>query len=94
MIRLYELSKASKRHSALLCEVQRFPHDVIGKMRYYFADGSVWFKFPSSWVAPMIADEVRRFIELVNSPHWLAEIKPNCRYLDDCHNYENDIIPF
>ena len=94
MIRSYELSKASKRHSVLLCEVQRFPHDVVGKMRYYFADGSVWFKFPSSWLAPMIADEIRRFVELVNSPHWLAEIKPNCCYLDGSYNYKTDILPF
>lgn len=94
MIREYELHERKGFNPRLEVTIQRFPHDVKALIKYFFKDGSYSFKFPSSYVAPVVADEVRRFYELVNSPHWLAEIRPNCKYIDDKHNYDTDILPF
>lgn len=94
MIRVYELFKRRGTTPRLVVKIQRFPHDVEAWIKYYFADGHYEFKFPSSYIALQVADEISRFFELVNSPHWLAEIKSCCRYIEDAHNYDNDLIPF
>lgn len=94
MIREYELLKRKGFGSRLVVTIRRFPRDVEAVIKYHFDNGSYTLKFPSSYVAPMIADEVRRFVELINSPHWLSEISPNCLYVDDTHDYTNDVLPF
>lgn len=83
MIRQFELIKRRGTSPRLVVRIQRHLHDVSAEIKYYFSDGHYEFKFPSSFVAPIIADEVCKFVELVNSPHWLAEIQPNCEFVDD-----------
>lgn len=79
MIRLYELQKRKGFAPRLVVEIQRFPHDVTATIRYFFSDGSYELRFPGSWTANAIANEVRHFVELVNSPNWLAEIKSSMK---------------
>lgn len=93
MIREYELLERKGFQPRLIVTIQRFPHDVKGEIKYFFNDGSYSFKFPSSYIAPVVADEVRRFVELINSPHWLSEIRSNLRSgsvfsVDDLFGYE------
>lgn len=75
MIRLYELQKRKGFAPRLVVEIRRFPNDVTATIKYFFSDGSYELRFPGSWTASGIANEVRHFVELVNSPHWLAEIR-------------------
>ena len=77
MIRLYELSKKRGSSSVLRCESRRFLGDVACYLFYDFGDATFKVHFPQSWLAIEASEEFRRFVELVRSPHWLAEIQPN-----------------
>lgn len=83
MIRSYKLQKRRGFKPRLVVEIQRFPHDVTATIKYFFQDGSYELRFPGSYTPIQVADEVRRFVELVNSPHWLAEIQPNMIEYDE-----------
>lgn len=86
MVRTYELQKRKGFAPRLVVEIQRFPHDVVATIKYFFSDGSYELRFPGSYTPLQVADEVRRFVELVNSPHWLAEIRPNLRKNDSSYD--------
>ena len=77
MIRLYELSKNCGSSSVLRCESRRFLRDVACYLSYDFGDATFKVHFPQSWLAIEVSEEFRHFVELVRSPHWLAEIQPN-----------------
>lgn len=84
MIRSYELSK--QRHGSVLrCETRRFLRDVACYLSYSFSEGTFKVHFPQSWLPIEASEELRRFAELVRSPHWRAEIEPNLnRVVNDC----------
>lgn len=76
IIRKYEISERRGLRSVLRCEIQRFPHDVIAWILYDFVSGDFKFHFPGAYTSFVVADEVRRFFDLVMNPNWRYEIKP------------------
>lgn len=83
MIRQYDLTKYRGSYKVLYCEVRRFLRDVPFVLRYYFDSGRYEISAPASWTSRAIGCEVTNFVELINSPHWLAEIQPNLIQFDE-----------
>lgn len=76
MLKVYELSERRAQFPVLRVEYRRFYRDIPLSIRYSFSTADYIVSASSSWTPVEVADCVRQFVELVQSPHWRAEIEP------------------
>lgn len=84
MLRVYELSERRAQFPVLRVEYRRFYRDIPLSIRYSFSTHDFTLNASASWTSTEIGECMRQFVELVQSPHWRAEIEP---WINHTSNY-------